>query len=94
MNMSLSKLQELVKDKEAWHVAVHEVTKSPEQQQQHYDDNNHRTPWEHKMVMADSIKCQLPMEESLLSFESSSSVYREAYTLVQWLSTFLLQNHL
>ena len=37
------------------------------------NDDNHRTPWEHKMVMADSIKCQLPMEEYLLSFESSSS---------------------
>ena len=24
----LSKLQEMVKDKEAWHAAVHEVTKS------------------------------------------------------------------
>ena len=28
MNMSLSKLQEIVKDREAWHVAVHGVTKS------------------------------------------------------------------
>ena len=28
MDMNLSKLQETLKDREAWHAAVHEVTKS------------------------------------------------------------------
>ena len=29
MDMNLRNLRELVKDREAWHAAVHEVTKSP-----------------------------------------------------------------
>ena len=28
VDMSLSKLQEIVKDREAWHAAVHEISKS------------------------------------------------------------------
>ena len=28
VDMSLSKLQEIVKDREAWHAAVHRITKS------------------------------------------------------------------
>ena len=28
MDLSLSKLQEMVMDREAWHAAVHEITKS------------------------------------------------------------------
>ena len=33
-DVSLRKLQEMVKDREAWHAAVHGVTKSRTQQQQ------------------------------------------------------------
>ena len=39
MDMSLSKLREMVKDREAWHAAVHGVTKGPHdlatEEQQH-----------------------------------------------------------
>ena len=31
MDMGLGKLQELVMDREAWHVALHEITKSQTQ---------------------------------------------------------------
>ena len=31
MDMSLSKLQEMVKDREVWHAAVHGITKSQTQ---------------------------------------------------------------
>ena len=31
MDMNLNKLQEMVKDREAWHATVHEVTKSQTQ---------------------------------------------------------------
>ena len=39
MDMSLSKLREIVKDKEAWHAAVHEATKSQMQL-----NNNNKAP--------------------------------------------------
>ena len=29
MDLSLSKLREIVKDREAWHAAVHGITKNP-----------------------------------------------------------------
>jgi hypothetical protein len=40
MDMSLSKLQEIMKDREAWHFAVHGVAKSQAQLNQLNKTNN------------------------------------------------------
>ena len=39
MDMSLSKLRETVKDRDAWHAAVHGVTKSQTRQQLNHNNN-------------------------------------------------------
>ena len=41
MHMGLSKLQEMVKDREAWHAAVHGVTKSQTQLSNNNSNNNY-----------------------------------------------------
>ena len=46
-DMSLSKLQETVKHREAWHAAVHELTESRTQiSNQTTTISKHRLPWE------------------------------------------------
>ena len=44
MDMSFSKLQEMVKDREAWHAVVHGVTKSWTE----WLNNNNKMEWGHK----------------------------------------------
>ena len=45
MDISLSKFQEIVKDREAWHAAVHGVTKSQTQLKSLNNNNTVRLPW-------------------------------------------------
>ena len=44
MDLSLSKLWEIVEDREAWRVAVHRVTKSPTQLSTHVHNLHHVSP--------------------------------------------------
>ena len=44
MDMSLNKLQEIVKNREAWHIAVHGVTKSQMQLNNNKRFINHNLP--------------------------------------------------
>ena len=60
MDMSLSKLQEMVKDREVWHAAVHGVTKS---QTQLRDGKQLST--RHCFKCFTNINCCSPVQQSL-----------------------------
>ena len=56
MDMSLSKLREMVKDREAWHAEVHGVTKSQQ------DLVTEQQQWNQASLLAQQRRIHLPMQ--------------------------------
>ena len=76
IDMSLSKLREIVKDREAWHAAVHRVTKSKTQFSNWtttYIQANHL----HKIPWNASLPCQFGQHD----FEGENEVSQSCLTL-------------
>ena len=62
-DMNLSKLQETVKDRDAWHAAVHEVTKSLTATEQQQEQHTHT----HTIIGSCSILIRIEFISSLVT---------------------------
>ena len=76
MDLSLSKLQGIVKDREAWHAAVHGVTKSQKLLSEQLD-------FCQLQITAVSIPCTLVFPESLLRSFISIRVFVQSTILTK-----------
>ena len=73
MDMSLSKLRNIVKDREAWHAAVHGVTKS---QTQLNNNKVPKSPWGLSLLRFPVSSLWLPQFTFLIIFSSSFILYK------------------
>ena len=73
MDMSLSKLQKMVKDRKAWHVAFHGVSES-DLTEQLKNDNNKQKDGSHATTKILIFQCKKPSDISVHTPRSVSSV--------------------
>ena len=85
MNMSLSKLQELVMDKEAWHATVHGVAKShtPLSNGTELQNNYHLPP--HLNSVSSGASCYVPHVQGFTFYAGCShNISPTASVLIHW----------